>query len=132
MNDASHNPQAIVIEDDDKLAVIFSQAIKLAGFDTQRIGDGKAALQALKTTQPALIVLDLHLPNVSGVQVLHAIRKDDKLQKIQVILVTADPALSDALQDEADFVFIKPVTFSQLRDLAARLRKTIIESKLQG
>jgi DNA-binding response OmpR family regulator len=125
MSETLVNPLAMVIEDDEKLSVIFSQALKMAGFDTQEIRDGQAAMQALQTARPALIVLDLHLPFISGDRILQAIRQDEALCDALVILATADPGLADSLQDQADFVFIKPVSFSQLRDLATRLRQTL-------
>jgi CheY-like chemotaxis protein len=125
MSESSTNPSALVIEDDEKLSVIFSQALKMAGFETQEVRDGQSAIQLLQTARPALIVLDLHLPFISGDRILQTIRQDEALCDTLVILTTADPGMADSLQDQADFVFIKPVSFSQLRDLAARLRQTI-------
>lgn len=125
MNETSNNPTALVIEDDEKLSVIYSQALKIAGFETQDIRDGQVALDVLQTARPVLVVLDLHLPHVSGERILQALRQDENLRDTLVILTTADPNMADTLQDQADFVFIKPVSFSQLRDLATRLRQTI-------
>jgi DNA-binding response OmpR family regulator len=125
MNETSPNLKALVIEDDEKLSLIFAQALKMAGFQTAEILDGQAAMQALQTVRPALIVLDLHLPYVSGDRILQYIRGDEALSTTLVILTTADPTMADSLQDQADFVFIKPVSFSQLRDLATRLRQTL-------
>ncbi|MFZ6028767.1 MAG: response regulator [Chloroflexota bacterium] len=126
MNETSTtNPQALVIEDDEKLSVIYTQALKIAGFDTQSIHDGQAAMEALQTARPVLIVLDLHLPHVSGDRILQSVREDENLCDTLVIVTTADPSMADTLQDQADFVFIKPVSFSQLRDLAIRLRQTL-------
>jgi two-component system, OmpR family, phosphate regulon response regulator PhoB len=125
MNEISNNPPALVIEDDEKLSVIYSQALKIAGFETQEARDGQAAMDILQTARPALIVLDLHLPLISGEYILQTLRQHATLRHTLVILTTADPGLADTLQELADFVFIKPVGFSQLRDLAARLRQTI-------
>ncbi|GAP15065.1 response regulators consisting of a CheY-like receiver domain and a winged-helix DNA-binding domain [Longilinea arvoryzae] len=113
--------QALIIEDDEDLAIIFTEALRLAGFDTKTIRDGQVAMDELDVCQPIVIVLDLHLPHVSGLEILAKIRADDRLKNTKVIIATADPRMSD-LAEDADFVLIKPISFAQLRDLSARLR----------
>jgi two-component system response regulator RstA len=117
------NVLAMVIEDDEKLSVILTEAVNQAGFSARAIRDGAEALKELKALQPTLVVLDLHLPNLSGGSILNAIRSDPKLQSTWVVIVTADPAMAGGLRDQADFVMIKPISFIQLRDLARRLRR---------
>ena len=119
------NPLAMIIEDDDKLSVIFDQALIMSGYKTMPIRDGQAAIDALAETRPALIVLDLHLPKISGDVILQHIRQDEALQDCLVIVATADPSMADSLQGQADFVFIKPISFSQLKEMATRLRQTL-------
>lgn len=113
--------QALIIEDDEDLAIIFTEALKLAGFETKTIRDGQLAMQELDTCQPIVIVLDLHLPHVSGLEILAKIRADEQLKNAKVIITTADPRMSE-MAEGADFVLIKPISFAQLRDLSARLR----------
>ena len=112
---------ALIIEDDIDLSTIFSEALKAAGFKTEIIRDGMAAVERLKTAVPDVVVLDLHLPNVSGDELLTQIRSDARLHDTRVIVSTADPRMADPLQEIADLVLIKPISFSQLRDLAKRL-----------
>lgn len=119
------NNQALIIEDDADLAIIFAEAIKAAGFETQIIRDGRIALTQLATSVPGIVVLDLHLPNVSGATVLEKIRTDARLARTLVILTTADARLADMLQTKADLVLVKPISFGQLRDLAARLKSSV-------
>ncbi len=113
--------QALIIEDDEDLSIIFSEALVLAGFDTKAIRDGQAAMDELDECQPGVIVLDLHLPHVDGLEILKKIRSAERLKNAKVIVATADPRMSD-LAEDADFVLIKPISFAQLRDLSARLR----------
>jgi CheY-like chemotaxis protein len=68
------------------------------------------------------VVLDLHLPHVSGEDLLAQIRSDDRLAHTRVMLATADPLMAESLRAKADLVLIKPISFSQLRDLSKRLR----------
>jgi two-component system response regulator AdeR len=114
----------LIIEDDDDLAVIFSEALQAAAFKTEIIQSGDQALARLAVTTPDVVVLDLHLPRVAGMDILHQIRADARLAKTRVIVATAHPRMAESLRDEADLVLLKPISFSQLRDLAAILGST--------
>ncbi len=113
-------PLALVIEDEGALADIYSEALKGAGFETEVVMGGLTALMRVATTTPTLIVLDLHLPNVSGLDILRQIRANERLAKTHIIIATADSVLADTLRTEVDLVLIKPISFRQLRDLAIR------------
>jgi DNA-binding response OmpR family regulator len=115
-------PLALIVEDDQKQATIFAQALRMAEFETEVIRDGNEALNRLASVVPAVVVLDLHLPQVGGKDILQEIRADSRLDNTRVILATADALLADSLQSEADLVLLKPISFGQLRDLAKRLR----------
>jgi DNA-binding response OmpR family regulator len=111
---------AIIIEDDPTQQDIFNQAIKMAGFTTEVIGKGNEALKRLEEVTPQLVILDLHLPTVSGDEILATIRADERLATVPVILATADPILAETLSNSSDLVLLKPISFMQLRDLASR------------
>ncbi len=115
------NPLALVIEDDPEQQKIFTKAIEMAGYSVETIGDGQEASDRLKEVLPVLIILDLHLPKISGDELLRQIRADDRLASVRVMLATADPLLAETLHDSSDLVLLKPVSFIQLRDLAMRL-----------
>ena len=112
---------ALIIEDNSDLAVIFAQALQAAGFATGIIRDGDQALARLAIATPDVVVLDLHMPRVSGAEILRRIRADARLAGTRVIVATADAYVADVLREQADLVLIKPVSFTQLRDLAGRL-----------
>jgi DNA-binding response OmpR family regulator len=114
---------AFVIEDDQDLSNIFTEALKAAGFDVETIRDGAIAQQRLKEAQPELVILDMHLPHVDGAALLTQIRDDERLSQTRVILATADALLGEYYDKKADLVLVKPISFSQLRDLTARYRK---------
>ncbi len=116
------NPLALIIEDDPDAATIFSEALQAAGFETEIVRTGDKALKQLAVTTPDAVVLDLHLPHVSGTDILRQIRADARLAKTRMIIATADPRMAELLRDQTDLVLLKPISFSQLRDLAARLR----------
>ncbi len=111
-------PFALVIEDDEDLAMIFSGALQEVGFKTEIVSDGQEALKRLANVIPAVVMLDLHLPNVPGKDILRQIRADERLAKTRVVLATADPLTAGELRAEADLVLIKPISFEQLSILA--------------
>lgn len=116
------NPLALIIEDDDQLCEIFSQALKLADFDTEIAQDGQVALELLDTLTPALVLLDLHLPHVAGDEILRTIRSNPRLEKVHVVLATADQIMAEALQDDVTLILLKPISVVQLKMLASRIR----------
>jgi CheY-like chemotaxis protein len=118
------NPLAIIVEDDVDLAAIFAGALESVKFDTEIIHDGVQALARLAEVVPMVVVLDLHLPRVSGMEILQQIRANPRLAQTRVMVATADPVMAEFLNDQADLVLIKPISFSQLRDLATRLNLT--------
>ncbi len=117
-----NNPLALIIEDDPDLSTIFATALQAAEFSTEIVADGQQASIRLAEALPSVVILDLHLPHVSGRDILDQIRADPRLQETRVMLATADPAMADMLRSEVDLVLIKPISFNQLRDLARRLR----------
>ena len=75
----------------------------------------------MQTAVPQLIILDLHLPHIAGDELLHQIRNDSRLVGVPVILATADRLTANQLEEEANIVLLKPVSFNQLSILANRL-----------
>ena len=115
-------PFALIIEDDDKLSKIFSLTLEATAYTTEIVRNGQAALGRLAEVVPDLVILDLHLPYVSGKEILQHIRADERLNDTRIILATADAFMADELQNAADLVLLKPISVPQLSDLADRLR----------
>jgi len=112
---------ALVIEDDYDASVIFAKAMEVLGFEPDVLRTGDEARQKLTELVPIIVILDLHLPEVVGTDLLRQIRDDPRLNDTWVIVASADPRMAEMIRDVADLVLIKPTTFSQVRDLAARL-----------
>jgi DNA-binding response OmpR family regulator len=119
------DPLALIIEDNEAVAHVFQVAIEQAQFEIELIQNGRIALDRLAVVTPALILLDLHLPHVSGQEILRYVRADERLAKTPVILATADVTKAETLKGEVDFVLIKPFGFVQLHELAKRLRLSL-------
>lgn len=116
------NNFALVIEDNADLSEIFSRALQVAGFEVEPIQDGLIAQARLKETIPNVVVLDMHLPGVDGPTLLKQIHADERLRKTRIIIATADSAKAEHYRNMATIVLIKPITFSSLRDISARLK----------
>ena len=115
-------PLALVIEDTEDLASVFSTAMERAGFESEIIYNGAVALERLAEVAPDLVILDLHLPGVSGEKILKFIRSDSRLEKIKVIVATADSNWAEQLASDSTISMLKPISFTQLRQIAERLR----------
>ena len=115
---------ALIIENEPELASIFTQALESAGFKTETISNGQQALERLAYDQPNLVLLDLMLPGVGGVDILTYIRETAHLAQTKVIIASANALMAEPLRDKADLVLNKPISFGQLRDLAHRLHAT--------
>jgi DNA-binding response OmpR family regulator len=116
-------PLALVIEDDPQLSHIFSITLQ-EDFEVETITHGGDAIARLPDITPTIIVLDLNLPGSSGKDILTRVRADPRLTKTRVILATADDRQADMLRADVDFVFLKPISPGQLRELAGRLKDT--------
>lgn len=116
------NNFALVIEDDEDLSAIFTKALQEAGFEVETIQDGAIAQKRLEEVVPQVIVLDFHLPHVSGIILLKQIHATEALNKTRIIISTADAAQAEQYRSMAVTVLVKPVSYSLLRDLSARLK----------
>ena len=123
----TQKPIALIIEDDEDLSIIFSEALNAAGFQTETIRNGRLAIERLGVVTPEVVSLDMHLPEISGLEILKFIRSEKRLALTNVVVTTADAVMAEQVRDIADFVLIKPITFGQLRDLTARLASTSTE-----
>lgn len=114
-------PLALIVEDDPHLNQIFALTLETS-FEIETVTDGSHALKRISEVVPRLIVLDINLPGASGAEVLDAIRADSRLTATRVILATANPQEAAILRDKADIVLLKPISPTQLRELAERMK----------
>jgi DNA-binding response OmpR family regulator len=113
---------AFIIEDEHDLAGLFAEALQAAQYSTEIISDGQLASMRLSEVSPDLVLLDLHLPGVRGKTILQQIREDSRLSSTIVIIASADPHSVRTLEGQADLALVKPITFTQLRDLGLRFQ----------
>jgi DNA-binding response OmpR family regulator len=112
----------LIVEDDPDIADLVAHYLDKAGFITERVTSGREALTAIATKPPDLLVLDLMLPQVDGLEVCRMVRSEKKTAAIPIIMLTARAEESErivGLELGADDYLAKP--FSP-NELVARVR----------
>ena len=79
----------LVVEDNDLNRKLFCDVLKANGFEVEPEADGEAALDTARRVSPDLIIMDIQLPNVSGVDLIEAAKRDSGLQQIPVLAAYA-------------------------------------------
>ena len=105
------NQQIIIVEDEPEIAELIELHVKREGYSTQIIDDGGEALAIIKKSPPDLILLDLMLPGMSGLELCRALRWEEATRELPVIMVTARGEESDVvagLEVGADDYVTKP------------------------
>lgn len=79
----------LLAEDDIILAELYTERLKQEGFNVLHAGNGEDALRMVQESHPALVVLDIMMPKMNGLDVLKAIKADSETKSIPIIVVTA-------------------------------------------
>lgn len=100
----------LIIEDEKDLAKIYMESFQLDGFEVRLAYDGKEGLQAALEYHPDIILLDIMLPLMSGLEVLKTLKSDPVTANVPVVLLTnvSDEAIiNQGFQEKADSYIIK-------------------------
>ena len=119
--------RVLLVEDDNMLGRSLKKALEKHAYGVDWVQDGESALSSIEDSPFAVVLLDVNLPKLSGIEVLKAIRA--KRNKIPVLLLTArDTAMQkvEGLDSGADDYLVKPF---DLEELLARLRALIRRSE---
>src|SRR5881398_3743271 len=111
--------RVLVVDDDPALAEMLTIVLRGEGFDTAVVADGSRALPALRELKPDLVLLDLMLPGMNGIDVCRAIRAESG---VPIVMLTAKSDTVDVvlgLESGADDYVIKPF---KPKELVARLK----------
>ncbi|MGC1309846.1 MAG: response regulator transcription factor [Phormidesmis sp.] len=122
----------LIVEDEAEIAELIQLYLSKEGFDCHICRDGNTALDQFKTIQPDLIVLDLMLPGLDGLEVCARIRQQQAIKDPYIMMLTAKGEELDriiGLSTGADDYMVKP--FSP-RELVARVRAVLRRSLRQG
>ncbi|MDP2860893.1 MAG: response regulator [bacterium] len=78
----------LIVEDDPAIAQLYETELTLKGLEVVLAVDGAEGLEKAKTAKPDLILLDVMMPNVSGIDMLKSLKKDENLKNITVVMLT--------------------------------------------
>jgi DNA-binding response OmpR family regulator len=119
----------VVADDDADIRDLVGFKLRQAGHDVETVEDGAAAVAAAQAVQPDLLILDVMMPGMGGLDATRALRLDAALARVPVILLTARAQESDIEQGfgaGADDYVVKP--FSP-RELASRVAAVLARSR---
>lgn len=88
----------LIVDDEPDIRGFLSAVLADEGFAVRSAGDGSQALEALASSRPALVILDLMMPQVSGLQVLEALQARPETARIPVIVLSAKASHRDILE----------------------------------
>jgi DNA-binding response OmpR family regulator len=127
------NKLIAVVDDEPDIVELVTHNLKKEGFRVKEIYDGQSLFSFLRTTLPDLIILDLMLPEIDGLEICRILKRDERTSSIPIIILTAKGSETDkvvGLELGADDYIVKP--FSP-RELLARVKAVLrrVETKLE-
>jgi two-component system cell cycle response regulator DivK len=114
--------RVLVVEDNEKSMKLFRDVLQATGHDTLEARSGEQAVELALAHRPALVLMDVHLPGIDGVEALSRLRGDERTAAIPVLALTAQAMEGDRerfLEAGFDGYLSKPVDVTELLRVVA-------------
>ena len=116
--------KVMIIEDEPDAAELFAEMMRLNGFRVIKTYSSTPAMSIIREEKPDLILLDIMMPEISGIEILHLVRSDPVLALIPVVVISARATPTDVqtgLDAGASIYLTKPVGYMDLKNAVDRL-----------
>ena len=135
-DDAKHmGSRILIVDDDEQLAKVVSTYLRMAGYEVNAVNDGSAAMGAIASFRPALVITDLMMPGLPGAELVAKIRADRGLDDLRIIVYSAKNFEYDyraSLEAGADAYLVKPVANQKMLDTIAGLLSSAMKLTFWG
>jgi two-component system, cell cycle response regulator DivK len=111
------SPQILVVEDNERNMKLFCEVLQASGCRTLEATTGQSAMELASEHQPALVLMDIQLPDIDGIEVLNRLRADERFSSVPVLALTAQAMDGDRerfLEAGFDGYLSKPVDIAEL------------------
>ncbi len=118
----------MIIEDEPDVSELFAEMMRLSGLRVIKTYTSTPAMALIEQERPDLVILDVMMPDVSGLEVLTYMQQDPRLAQIPVVIVSAKAAPADiraGLDAGATVYLTKPVAYTDLKAAVDRLLQTV-------
>ncbi|MBL8163450.1 MAG: response regulator [Anaerolineae bacterium] len=124
--------QALIVEDDFALGDVIKEILQISGYQADLVRNGRQAMEHLSQHAPDVVILDMHLPEISGLVILDFIRSAQRLADTRVLVVTADTDILDSIRQRIDAGFVKPFSAMQLLKTVQQLCAKLMPSDMDN
>lgn len=114
----------LIIEDEEDAADMFAEMMRVSGYRVLKTSSSTPALTMMAAEKPDVVILDIMMPEISGLDILRQMRKDPALVNIPVVLVSAKSMPADikhGMEAGASMYLTKPVGFTELKEAIERV-----------
>lgn len=123
----------LLIDDEREMEVFLREALEGEDYDLIQFMTGKETLEYLQKNKAHLILLDVQLPDMNGLEILEKIRENDPVTKIVMITAFATVEMAvQAMKMGADDFLCKPVTLDTVRDVVLKQLKEVVPESKRG
>lgn len=114
--------RTLVVEDDSRTCDLLELMLRRAQMEVDVAESGGAALKYLENHTPDVAIIDLHMRQVNGYDVINAIRADERLQNMVIIVITANPsAINSPEAQKANAFLAKPIDIQRIVEVIQKL-----------
>lgn len=121
----------LVVDDSDDTREMMAKLLELEAYNVITAEDGLVGLNKAETEQPDLIITDINMPNLNGIEMIKMIRGQSPVREVPILAITAygSSVAAEALAAGADRATTKPIEFDSLID---GIKQLLAKSKFNG